>query len=155
MSDEFSAHDVALKEEYFHLNKVVEDFDQRALLIKGWSVTVSMAGVAAVYSGKVSAAVFILAAVASLMFWFIEALWKGFQQAYYPRLRAIEDHFNGGTPLPCLQINKNWTVAYLKEQAPKRVLEVMLWPHVAFPHVVILVFGIALWIAKIVSRHHS
>ena len=36
-----------LKEEYLHLQKTVEDFDQRTLTIKAWSVTTSMAGIAA------------------------------------------------------------------------------------------------------------
>jgi hypothetical protein len=35
-----------LKEEYFHLQKTVDDFDQRTLNIKAWSVTTSMAGIA-------------------------------------------------------------------------------------------------------------
>src|SRR5579871_824456 len=125
MSDELSAHDSLLKEEYFHLNEVVEDFDQRALLIKGWSVTVSMVGIAAAFSEKASYHVLLLAAVASLLFWFVEGLWKGFQQAFYPRLREIEAHFRSGGNPPCLQINYSWGIAYLGERKPGRVLEVL------------------------------
>jgi len=34
-----SGQDDLLKEEYFHLQDTVEDFDQKALTIKAWSVT--------------------------------------------------------------------------------------------------------------------
>lgn len=41
-----------LKEEYFHLQRTVEDLDQRILTIKAWSVTTSMAGIAASFFNK-------------------------------------------------------------------------------------------------------
>jgi hypothetical protein len=67
-----------LKEEYFHLQKTVEDFDQRTLTVKAWSITTSMAGVAASFLNKDAAVLSLLAALASLSFWMIEALWKEF-----------------------------------------------------------------------------
>lgn len=41
-----------MKEEYFHLNEIVEDFDQKALTIKAWSVTLSMAGIGVAFTQK-------------------------------------------------------------------------------------------------------
>src|SRR5437868_6915089 len=79
-----------LKEEYFHLQKTVEDFDQRTLTIKAWSVTTSMVGIAASFLHSEASALSLLAALASLSFWMTEALWKEFQQCYYPRIRALE-----------------------------------------------------------------
>lgn len=38
-----------LKEEYFHTQKVFEEFDSKALTIKAWSITFSMAAMGASY----------------------------------------------------------------------------------------------------------
>jgi hypothetical protein len=86
-----------LKEEYFHLQKTVEDFDQRALTIKAWSVTTSMAGIAASFIHEHAAIISLLSALASLSFWTTETLWKEFQQCYYPRIRAIDPHSSDKT----------------------------------------------------------
>ena len=63
-----------LKDEYLHLQKTVEDFDQRTLTIKAWSVTTSMAGIAASFLHRDAAVISLLAALASLSFWMTEAL---------------------------------------------------------------------------------
>jgi hypothetical protein len=57
-----------LKGEYFHLQKAVEEFDQRTLTIKAWSVTTSMAGIAASFLHRDAAVISLLAALASLSF---------------------------------------------------------------------------------------
>jgi len=77
-----SGQDDLLKEEYFHLQDTVEDFDQKALTIKAWSVTLSMAGFGVAFT-KSAPSILLLAALASLLFWVTEALWKSFQRAYY------------------------------------------------------------------------
>jgi hypothetical protein len=102
-----------LKEEYFHLQKTVEDFDQRALTIKAWSVTTSIAGIAASFLHKDVAVLSLLAALASLSFWMTEALWKEFQQCYYPRIRDIETAFStGDTTARPFKINRSWSQTY-------------------------------------------
>ena len=78
-----------LRQEYFQLQQTVESFDQRALTIKAWSVTFSMAGVATAFTNH-NSSLLLVAAIASLLFWLIEGHWKLFQQAYYPRIREIE-----------------------------------------------------------------
>jgi hypothetical protein len=83
-----------VRQEYFHLQKTVEDFDQRTLTIKAWSVTVSIAGVGAAFTQKASV-LLILAAASALLFWIIEALWKSFQLAYFHRIRTIEAYMRG------------------------------------------------------------
>ena len=64
-SDQFAL----LKEEYFHLQRTVEDFDQRALTIKSWSVTTSMAGIAAGFLQDKVLVLCLLSSLASLLFW--------------------------------------------------------------------------------------
>ena len=42
----------ALQAEYLHLQKVIEDFDGRALTIKAWSVTFSLVTIAGFFAPK-------------------------------------------------------------------------------------------------------
>lgn len=139
-----------LKEEYFHLQKTVEDFDQRGLTIKAWSVTASMAAIGASISHPKAAALCLVAAVASLSFWITEALWKGFQQSYYPRIRTIEKMFRTGQPLTDspFQINAEWSITYHQSDI-WRFLQIMFWPHVMVPHVIVVIAGpLAWWLSK-------
>jgi hypothetical protein len=141
-----------LKEEYFHLQKTVEDFDQRTLTIKAWSVTTSMAGIAASFLHSDAAVLSLLAALASLSFWMTEALWKEFQQCYYPRIRNLEVAFSkGDTTERPFRINRTWSRTYHKYNL-RRYIQVAVWPHVMFPHVFIVVFGIGIWIVRILPH---
>ena len=98
-----------VKDEYFHLQKTVEDFDQRGLTIKGWSVTVTLAGVAAALTQK-QPALLLLAAFTAILFWLIEAIWKRSQLAYYFRLETIEAFLNGDDPegFTAQRITRDW-----------------------------------------------
>ncbi len=81
-----------LQKEYFLLEEMFENFDSKALTIKAWSVTVSMAGIGAAYAYKTKE-LLILSAGSALLFWAIEALWKLFQRAYTKRIEEIESYF--------------------------------------------------------------
>jgi hypothetical protein len=138
-----------LKEEYFHLQKTVEDFDQRTLTIKAWSVTTSMVGIAASFLHRDAIILSLLAAMASLSFWMTEALWKEFQQCYYPRIRALENAFSKGDAAERpFRINKAWSQTYHSYDL-RRYVQVSLWPHVMFPHIFIVAFGVGIWIARL------
>ena len=138
-----------LKEEYFHLQKTVEDFDQRSLTIKAWSITTSMAGIAASFLNKDAASLSLLAALSSLTFWTIEALWKQFQQCYYPRIRRLEDAFSrADTEEKPFRINKTWSQTYHSYDL-KRFVRISLWPHVMLPHVIVVIAGIVIWAGRL------
>lgn len=128
-----------LKSEYFHLQKTVETFDERALTIKGWSVTVSMFGIGAAYLQHVPY-LLLLASISSLLFWIIEAIWKTFQRAFSLRLEEIERYLNDDAadsefkyPYIRLSWSRHW-----KEVA---FLRVFFWPHVLLPHLIIVLGG--------------
>lgn len=110
--------------------------------MKGWSVTASLAAVVAAFTQKVPA-LLLLASASALLFWVIEAIWKSFQQAYYPRLRAIEDFMHGvgneefGSP----EIAHSWSAAWRRNSFAR----IMWWGHVCLPHVAIVVAGLLLW----------
>jgi hypothetical protein len=70
------------RDEYFYLQKMIEDFDGRLLTLKSWSVTFSLAAIGVGFSLK-APTVFLVSAVSSILFWILEVLWKGFQHAYH------------------------------------------------------------------------
>jgi hypothetical protein len=135
-----------IAQEYLQLQKVVEDFDLRAITIKAWSVTFSATGLGAAYlQGK--PVLLLISALSALVFWIVEALWKTNQQAYYPRIKQIEQYFAGekvGSPISPFAIKTAWGSAFRDEGGYWRAFKIMGWPHVALPHVVVIIAGLGL-----------
>lgn len=132
-----------LQAEYFHLQKTVESFDERALTIKGWSVTVSMFGIGAAYLQHVPY-LLLLSSGSALLFWIIEALWKTFQRAFSLRLEEMERYLNGESTAQEFRypyISLSWS-AHWRSMS---FLQVFFWPHVFLPHLIILLVGIILF----------
>lgn len=75
--------------EYFVLNEMVTSFDQRLLTVKGWGVTLSLVALGLGFQYK-SFGMFLVSAVSSIAFWWLEAVMKTHQMRFYPRLREIE-----------------------------------------------------------------
>lgn len=129
-----------LQAEYLHLQKVIEDFDSRAISIKAWSITFSLAAIGGAFVSD-AYLVFFIAALSALMFWILEAVWKSFQTGYYERSEAIERYFNGnGTLTAPFQIGTAW-FRHWNAGGNRQWLKIMLWPHVALPHAVVAVIG--------------
>ena len=140
-----TTHDIDrdfLRQEYFQLQKAVEDFDQRSLTMKGWSVTASMAAIGAAFT-QATPTLFLLASASAFLFWVIEALWKSFQQAYYPRIRKIEDFMRGvgAEEFSSPDIAHSWSMAWRKTSFARN----LWWGHVCLPHVAVVFAGILLW----------
>lgn len=137
--------DPALQAEYYHLQKTIEDFDARVLTIKAWSVTFGLASLVGAFASK-GQLVFLIAAAGALMFWLLEASWKSFQLGYYERVEQIEAHFRGETELSCAhQISAAWQ-AWWDAESWTVVPRVCLWPHVALPHVFVMLAGLACYL---------
>ena len=135
-----------LKEEYFAIQKFIEEFDARALTIKAWSVTLSAAGIVTAYIQS-EARVLLIAAGSALVFWIVEALWKTNQQAFYDRSREIERFFAGREgDLPPLQITTSWSSSWRRRGGAAHAFRVMAWPHVYMPHLVVAAAGLALYL---------
>jgi hypothetical protein len=134
----------ALQAEYFHLQKTVEDFDGKALTIKAWSITFSMAVLVGAFTSH-SVHVFLIASAASLLFWILETLWKSFQLGYYSRIEAIEAYFRDpAKALPPFQVNEAWMNRW-RSTPWTEVWGMAWWPHVALPHVVAVAGGLTLF----------
>lgn len=133
-----------LKDEYFKILEITERFDEKAIVMKGWSITLSTGAVGAALI-KNMPALLLLAATGALFFWVIEAFWKSFQSAHYPRINAIEAYFAGGDEeIQPLQIQSTWMSAWrggLGAGWPGRMVDL----HVGLPHVVIIVVCLILY----------
>lgn len=133
-----------LQAEYLHLQKAVEDMDARAVTIKAWSISFSLAAVAGAFASK-AADVLLLAFASAVLFWWLEARWKTFQDAYYGRIDAIERHFRGEQALPsALQIRASWYASW-NDDSRRRLWQIMSWPHVALPHAAVAVIALILY----------
>jgi len=137
--------DPLLAQEYFRLQEAVEAFDSRALTIKAWSVTFSAAGLGLAYQQE-TPVLLLIAAGSALAFWLVEAMWKVSQQSYYQRIRAIEAHFRGDKATVPLQIAASWHRSFIARGRYRDALRLMAWPHVAMPHVLVAIAGVALWL---------
>lgn len=141
--------DDLLAQEYLHLQSVIEDFDAKALTIKAWSVTFSLAAIGAAYSVK-TPALLTVASFSALLFWLLEGYWKTFQYAHYQRSGEIEKHFCGKAALSApMQIGTSWYEKW-KAGGNKRLVRVMFWPHVALPHLAAALTG-----AMLLAFHFS
>jgi|SRR5271165_956870 len=139
-----------LKEEYFQLQNAVEEFDQRGLTIKAWSVTTSMVGIATSFLYSDAVFLCLLSAFASLSFWITEAYWKYFQQCYYPCIREIEMALRAPQhQIAPLQINTSWSKANAKYREDRFLIKILLWPQIMLPHVLVALVGFGIWFWRI------
>jgi hypothetical protein len=143
------------KEEYFYLQKTIEDFDSRLLTLKSWSITFSLAGIGGAFAGR-SAAVFLVAGGAALLFWMLEVLWKSFQVAHQWRVTDLEKLFRDETAsLPPLQITTTWNKSYSGLTLRKKI-GLALWPNVWIPHIPIAALSVLLFVlteAGVIELH--
>ncbi|HEU0098747.1 MAG TPA: hypothetical protein VFQ67_08215 [Allosphingosinicella sp.] len=131
-----------LRDEYLQLQKTVEDFDGRSLTIKAWSVTLSTTGVGLAYQQQ-NKWLLLAAAIAALAFWMIDWVWKLHQQAFYPRIEAIEAWFRAdpaaaAAPTPPFQIARSWNDSTDDADRWWRRRAIAVWyPGVFLPHLVV------------------
>lgn len=140
-----------LAAEYAALTRIVGEYDGRLVTVKGWSVTVTVAGLGLGFQQQ-HAALFALSTLSGLSFWAVESLIKRHQVRYYPRMRQIEAWSArvaaGGFSAP--RIDWAWTAAgsatptarmaqppaeLTDEQIRRMCRHVALLPHVLVPGV--------------------
>lgn len=156
---------VSLTDEYSAITRIVSEFDGRLIVIKGWSVTLSLALIGLAFQ-QGHAALFALAAVTGVCFWTIESLIKRHQVRYYPRMRQIEawSAITSGTvldgvPASAPRIDAAWTAAGQRDPATAlrrtplemtdeeitRMRRNTFWlPHVFLPSALAVALGLGL-----------
>ena len=138
---ELAAKVQLLKDEYLLLQRLYEDFDSRALTIKGWGATVALAAIGVGFYQ--SHYLWLFAALSSVVFASIEALWKTFQYAHGRRIELLEaafrdDKFDAVAPF---QIYSSWEGAWSRRELRGQLIHSAL----ELPHVVTLVVGLSLF----------
>lgn len=130
--------------EYELLYLTYESFNQQSLTLKGWSVTVGLAAILAVYSekaGRFGRVAIVTAALSAVPFWIVDAFWKSYQTAFLGRLRRLESITDcSETTRHSLGIVSDWNAAH----AWFDWILMLYMPNVALPHVFVLAFGLYL-----------
>lgn len=105
------------RDEYLKLQDQYEDFDRRSLTIKGWIAAGSVTAMAIGLDSSKSPYIWIVIALVSACFWYLEANWKMFQYALQSRIRILEAAFRDDPDIlwkdpPPFQIFSWWFRAY-------------------------------------------
>jgi hypothetical protein len=82
-----------LKDEYIMLQQFYEEIDSKGLTIKGWSITVALAtiGTGILYRREI----LLVGCLSALVFWYLEAHWRGLSHFFSTRIINIETAFQG------------------------------------------------------------
>ena len=80
-----------LKDEYIMLQQFYEEIDSKGLTIKGWSITVALAtiGTGILYRREI----LLVGFLSALVFWYLEAHWRGLSHFFSTRIKEIETVF--------------------------------------------------------------
>ncbi len=133
-----------LKDEYIMLQNFYEDIDSKGLTVKGWAITVALAasGTGLLYRKEV----FMLGFFAALVFWYLEAYWRGLSHFFSARIQEIEQAFRSSKwkeEIP-LQVYSTWDKEYRKSK--DQTLRYMIKPAVLLPHIVIAAIDLVLYV---------
>jgi hypothetical protein len=133
-----------LKDEYIMLQQFYEDIDSKGLTIKSWAITVALAaiGTGILYRKEV----LLVGLFASLVFWYLEAYWRGLSHFFSARIKNIELVFQNGKwneEVP-LQVYSTWTAEYQKSK--DQTLRYMFKQSSLLPHLLIAVINLVLYL---------
>lgn len=170
---DMTSREVALREdlarEYYAIVELVAGADGRQMIVKGWSVTLSLTALGLGFQQQ-HYALFALGAFTAGAFWFLDGLMKGHQVRHYSRMRDIEvaAYELNTVELPELGIvsapridmtwgfrgkegDPDWRSDRPERRTPERIRRLMrlrfVLPNVMFPHVVAVILGAALFVA--------
>lgn len=132
-----------LKDEYIMLQNFYEGIDSKGLTIKNWAITVALAsiGTGILYRQEVLLAGFF----AALVFWYLEAYWRGLSYFYSARIKNIEHAFQSAewkNELP-LQVYATWSDEYAR--VGDQTLKYMFKKSSFLPHSLIAIVCVSLY----------
>jgi hypothetical protein len=132
-----------LKDEYIMLQHFYEEIDSKGLTIKGWSITVALAtiGTGVLYRREI----LLVGFLSALVFWYLEAHWRGLSHFFSTRIKDIEAAFRADTwtqQVP-LQVYDTWGKEY--QRTKDQTLRYMLKQSSFLPHAVIAVVCLLLY----------
>lgn len=121
-----------------------EGFNDQFLAIKGWSVSVGLAGILASYSDALKNNAIVAMSAASLSvipFWIMDAQWKAYQSNYVEKIESIEAiDVCSKDAAQSFSLFSGWGNTYSEFAWVGHLFQA----NVAFPHAFILVLGMVL-----------
>jgi hypothetical protein len=136
-----------LKDEYITLQTLYADMDSKGLTIKNWAITVTLAIIGASFLNDQKNLLW-LAFGASLVFWYLEAYWRGLSHFFAVRIQDIEGAMQTGTweqEVP-LQVYSTWSREF--DQVHDQTLRYMFKRASFLPHAVIPIFIVVLYFLR-------
>ena len=133
-----------LKDEYVMLQTLYEDFDSKGLTIKGWSITVALATIGTALLSNRNG-LLLVAFASALVFWYLEAYWRGLAYFFAVRIQNIEEAFRTERwkeAVP-LQLYSTWTETYKIKK--DQTIRYMFKKSSLLPHVVIALVSLVLY----------
>ena len=131
-----------LVQEYLFLLETYESYNDQSLIIKGWSASVGMAALLAVYAAKPAELsgrfMVLLAACSVLPFYMTDALWKALQSGYVFRLEELEKAIAAGGG-SAMQSFTTWEREFALTSV--QYMEALRNPAVFLPHLPIVFAG--------------
>lgn len=133
--------------EYEFLFNTYEGFNSFSFTLNGWSVTVALAAIFAVYFEKLGAQGKVLlwsAALCALFFWGLDGLWKLYQDAYIARIEDLEGIADcTKVEAHSYSVYQSWKTAFAELKCSP-----IAWAYAAlrtlFPHAFVLALGVFL-----------
>ena len=141
MNDETRAQ--LLKDEYIMLQHFYEEIDSKGLTIKNWAITVALGAIGAglLYRKEV----LLVSFFAALVFWYLEAHWRGLSHFFSARIKHIEQAFQSGRwkeEVP-LQVYATWSEEY--QRTKDQTCRYMFKQSSFLPHTLIAAASLALY----------
>ena len=133
-----------LKDEYIMLQTLYGDMDQKGLTIKNWAITVALAIIGASFVIE-NRNLLWLAGAAAIIFWYLEAYWRGLSHFFAVRIQEIEAALRDGTwetEVP-LQVYSSWSKEYgrTKDQTFRYMFKrASFLPHAFIPVFVLVLY---------------
>jgi hypothetical protein len=123
--------------------------DKKCLIIKGWNIT--LVAVLIVAGLEFSGILFAVGAFASVVFWYIEAYYRGLTFFIKIRIKMIEKAFRNNDYLSVtpFQLYSTWEKNF--DECGSQTKNYIFKPHVFLPHLFICIICLILFVAKLVS----
>ena len=137
-----------LKDEYVMLQSFYEEMDTKGLNIKYWTITIAGAAIVAGIQSR-SSLILAVAFGASLMFWYLEAYWRGLSHFFVARINEIEAFFKDeeSSKAAPLQFYNKWREEYAK--SGDQTFRYIMKTTVVIPHAIIAVLSLVILILSL------
>ena len=147
---EFRKREEALRE-YYHMQELIDRFDERSLKIKSWSVT--SCGVALGFGvTEHQPLLFAVAALGSLVFWYLEVLWKVMQGMIIERSNDLETLLcQPSLTYDGPKIGHTFISGFRGAGYWRRFRKITQYPNVRMPHMLIFIVGALLFVGSMLG----